>query len=416
MRSQRVLLWATMTMLALCSAAAARAQTTSPAGASAPSATFLYISRADEPESRGALSEPVVADFGLQGARFGIKELNANGQFLGVQFDIRKLVVPADADLAADVRPTLRTRPALIVADLKAKDLLALADMQEAQGGVIVDARTSDDELRQDECRNNVFHVLPSWDMRAAALSHFMADKGWRHWLLLTGATDDDVHYSTALRRAGRAGGAKVVQEARLPAVGPDSSLTQQQVDERIEAVTRSRSTYDVIFVTDLDDAIGERVMFGAALPRVLAGTQGLRAVAWDPQFRDFAARGFEYRFLQFASRTMSERDYGNWLAVSVLGEAVMRGHATNPTEVRSYLRSDRFSVAAFKGEPLSFRDGGQQLRQPVLLFAPRILVALSPPGVPPGAGARPSTATGASRPRSECQGPASPQQQEAVK
>jgi ABC transporter substrate binding protein (PQQ-dependent alcohol dehydrogenase system) len=40
---------------------------------------------------------------------------------------------------------------------------------------------------------------------------------------------------------------------------------------------------------------------------------------------------------------------------------------------------SDSFELAAFKGKPLSFRKWDQQLRQPILLVTPLMLVSVSP-------------------------------------
>lgn len=344
-----------------------------------PTATLVYLSRESPRDPRVSLTEPVVAEYGWLGARFGVSELNTNGRFLGKRFELLKIIVSAQEDIRSRVRRVLNTHPALMVADLASADLLAVADLNEAKGSVIIDARTSDDALRGSQCRSSVFHVLPSWEMRANALTDFLVGKGWRRWLLLNGSTADDLAYTDALRRTARAAGAIIVSEASLPASDAASSLTQAQVDTRLESVTRTVSPYDVVLVTDFAGAVGERVMFNTAFSRLVAGTQGLRAIAWDPQFHDFAARGFEYRFVQFAAREMSERDYGNWLAVNVLGEAVLRGGVTEPAAVRAFLRSSRFSVAAFKGEPLNFRSTDQQLRQPILLFGSKVLLRLTP-------------------------------------
>jgi len=365
-------------MIALAFASAGQAQN---AGKGPPprTATFLYVARESAEDPRSSLSEPVAPDYGWLGAKFGVSELNVQGQFLGAHFELTKVTVGSSEDLASRVRAVLNGHPALVVADLKPADLLALADLEEAGESVIIDARTSDDALRHSQCRAGVFHILPSWEMRAYALSHFVIAKGWRNWLLLSGATEDDREYSEALRRAARAGGAHIVAQSPLPVSGSEESLTQAQIDARIETSTHAAVPYDLVLVTDASGAVGERVMFNTAAPRLVAGTQGLRATAWDPQFRDFAARGFGFRFAQFASREMDERDYGNWLAVSVLGEAVLRGLATEPGAVKAYLLSNRFSVAALKGEPLTFRRDNGQLRQPVLLFGPKVLVGLAP-------------------------------------
>ena len=75
----------------------------------------------------------------------------------------------------------------------------------------------------------------------------------------------------------------------------------------------------------------------------------------------------------------MTERDYGNWLAASIIGEAVTRSAKTNAATVKSYLLSDQFAVPANKGEGLTFRRWDHQLRQPLLLFGPRMLVSMWP-------------------------------------
>jgi ABC transporter substrate binding protein (PQQ-dependent alcohol dehydrogenase system) len=366
----------TVIMLALAGAAAAQG---APGASPAEPVTLLYVSRQEAQDARGALSEPVEADYGWLGARFGVAELNVNGRFLGKQFQLSRIVVASGEDLRRRVRGALGGRPSLIVADLGAADLLLLADLKEAQDGVVIDARTSDDTLRQSQCRADVFHVLPSWRMRADAMSRFLVGKKWRRWLLLNGPTDEDRGYANALRQAAGATGAVIVRAAPLPNA-TDGSLTQAQLIARIDAATRVGSAYDVVLVTDASGVTADSIMYNTAEPRLVAGTQGLKATAWDPQFRDFAARGFAYRFDKFASREMSERDFGNWLAVTVLGEAVLRGNASQPASVRRYLLSSGFSVASFKGQPLTFDPRDQQLRQPILLFGPKVLVALMPP------------------------------------
>jgi ABC transporter substrate binding protein (PQQ-dependent alcohol dehydrogenase system) len=49
---------------------------------------------------------------------------------------------------------------------------------------------------------------------------------------------------------------------------------------------------------------------------------------------------------------------------------------------VKSYILSDQFSVPANKGEGLSFRRWDHQMRQPLLLFGPRMLVSMWPQDV----------------------------------
>ena len=46
---------------------------------------------------------------------------------------------------------------------------------------------------------------------------------------------------------------------------------------------------------------------------------------------------------------------------------------------LHQYIMSDTFELAAFKGKPLTYRKWDQQLRQPILLATPLMLVSVSP-------------------------------------
>jgi ABC transporter substrate binding protein (PQQ-dependent alcohol dehydrogenase system) len=75
----------------------------------------------------------------------------------------------------------------------------------------------------------------------------------------------------------------------------------------------------------------------------------------------------------------MDEPDYGAYLAVRAIGEAAVRTHSNQMQAVKNFLLSDQFTLQGYKGNPLSFRRWDGQLRQPILLAAPRSLVAVAP-------------------------------------
>ena len=61
---------------------------------------------------------------------------------------------------------------------------------------------------------------------------------------------------------------------------------------------------------------------------------------------------------------------------------AGVKGEAADAEPVIAAIRDTLASNAldpAFKGEALTFRDWNQQMRQPVLLVSPRVLVSVSP-------------------------------------
>ncbi|HEY8219723.1 MAG TPA: branched-chain amino acid ABC transporter substrate-binding protein, partial [Methylobacter sp.] len=58
---------------------------------------------------------------------------------------------------------------------------------------------------------------------------------------------------------------------------------------------------------------------------------------------------------------------------------AATRAKSNDVNKLKDYMLSDTFALQGYKGNPLSFRSWDGQLRQPVLLAAPRSLVAVAP-------------------------------------
>lgn len=320
-------------------------------------------------------------DLGLAGAQESLYEINTTGKFIGWQFKLSVVTLPAGANVAAEARQLLARGPAVIVADLRANDLLALADAPSARNALILDTRTIDDSLRQQQCRANVFHLLPSQAMRADALAQFLVEKRWSRWFLIQGPTPQDAVYAADVRRSAARYGARVVAEKNYD-YNPGSRRSDtgyQQIQTQMPLATEVSSNYDVIFVADQTDLFGDYLPYNTYDARPVVGTQGLVATAWTPAYQSYAALQMQHRFKLFAHRDMTERDYGGWLAVRIVGNAVMRGGKTSPMAMREYLRSNDFLVAGFKGQGLTFRRWDNQLRQPVLLAQPLMVVSMSP-------------------------------------
>ncbi len=333
-----------------------------------------------EPTPLSLLEKPVY-DKGIQGARVGAADNNITGKFVGQETDLTEDILPQDGDIVAEAKKVFAAGTSLIVADLEAKDLLAVADLPEAKKAIILDIRTSDDDLRQEQCRANVFHLAPSYSMRADALGQFLLYKRWQRWFLIHGTKPADLAYTAAIKRAASRFGSRIVAERTYTynAGARDTETGHQQTEQQMALLTQSVPAYDVIFVVDLDEAFGEYLLFNSFDPRPVVGTQGLVAVAWHQAFDEFAAKELQNRFSQFAGRAMTERDYEGWLAARIFGEAVLRTGATDAETLRNYMLSDKFEIAGYKGVGMTFRRWDLQLRQPILLAGPRALVSIAP-------------------------------------
>ena len=328
-----------------------------------------------------SLLETHPADLGVAGAEEATYELNTAGKFIGWHFELDAVTVPDGGDLAAAAGKLLARGPRVIIADLKANDLLRLADLPAAANALILDMRTSDDSLRQQQCRANVFHLLPSQAMRTDALAQYLVWKRWPRWFIIQGPTRQDAVYAADIRRSAARYGARVVAEKTYD-YNPGSRRSDtgyQQIQTQMPLATEVDADYDVIFVADQSDLFGDYLPYNTYAARPVVGTQGLVASAWTPAYQEYAALQMQQRFDLFAHRGMTERDYGGWLAVRIVGNAVMRAGLTAPLAMRRYLRSKAFLVAGYKGQGLTFRRWDNQLRQPVLLSTPLMTVSMSP-------------------------------------
>lgn len=343
--------------------------------------TIVYLGKDyDEPPPL-SLVEKHATDKGIQGARIALDEDNRTGRLIGQHYELLEALVPKGGDVVAKAKELLAAGHKIIVADLEPADLLAVADLPDAQNAILFDVRTSDDRLRQEQCRANVFHIGPNWAMRADALAQYLVWKKWRRWFLVVGKTPADQDYAEAIRRAAKRFGAKIVGEEvyAFKAGSRRTDTGHQQIQTQMPMLTQGVSEHDVVIVADVADIFGEYMLYRTAEPRPVAGTQGLVAVAWHRSFEEYAGTQMQNRFERKAGRIMTERDYTAWLAVRIVGEAVVRTGSNDPQVVRDYILSEKFEVAGFKGQGLNFRNWDLQLRQPILIAGPRALVSVSP-------------------------------------
>jgi ABC transporter substrate binding protein (PQQ-dependent alcohol dehydrogenase system) len=341
---------------------------------------ILYLGRQYVEPLPLSLVDKVVTDQGIQGARIALLENAQTGRFVNQNYHLSEMILPLDADFKAKARGALATHK-LIIADLEKDDLLALADMPEAKDAIIFDIRTSDDSLRQEQCRSNVFHFLPNTAMRTDALAQYLVWKHWPNWLLVSGKQPADIVYADAVKQSAHKFGAKVVDE-RFYTYAAGSRRTDtghQQVQQQLPLVTQSAPPYDVVFVADQSQVFGEYMPYRTWDPRPVVGTAGLIATAWARPYEEQGGTQLQNRFERKVGRIMTERDYSAWLGIRAFGEAILRSNTIQPAALRTYLLSDRFGVAGYKSESMNFRKWDQQLRQPVLLTSARDLVSVSP-------------------------------------
>ncbi len=315
-----------------------------------------------------SLMDPILTDKGVQGARLGIKDNNVTGHFLGVETGLDEHIVLADGDVVAEAKKVLAGGDRLIVADLEPTDLLAVAHLPEAKGSVLFNIRSSDDRLREENCRLNIIHIVPNWAMRADALAQYLIWKKCPRWFVIKGTKPEDADYVAAIKRAASRFGGKVVEERtyQFEAGARRVETGHQQIQTQISLLTQGAEEHDVIWVVDTGEAFGDYLLYRTYDTHPVVGTQGLVATVWYRAFEQWGGMSLQSGFQKLAHRDMTERDYTGWLAVRAVGEAATRSKDTSAQALHDHFFSDKFKVAGFKGQQMTVRGWDHQLRQPI--------------------------------------------------
>lgn len=343
--------------------------------------SLLYISKKYEAPPPLSLVDKIIEDKGLQGAQMSNSDNNKAARFVGLNFELKVLLVETQEDIRTALKQYLLSGHKLIIADLKEEDLLKVADMREAKDALIFNVYSSSDRLRGKDCRINLYHIIPSWAMRADALTQYLIWKKWKKWFLVYGKSPIDLDYANAIKRSAQKYRAKVVEERsyKFEAGHRRIDSGHQQIQTQMPRLTQSAKNHDVVFVADAAEAFGEYLLFRTESPRPVVGSHGLIATAWHRSFEQYAGMQMQNRFEKFAKRIMTERDYTAWLAVKILGKTMIRIKSDKVSDIRSYIHGEKFNVAGFKGRGMTFRVWNRQLRQPIILTGAKALVSMSP-------------------------------------
>jgi ABC transporter substrate binding protein (PQQ-dependent alcohol dehydrogenase system) len=332
---------------------------------------ILPLSRIDTPPE----------DDGRAGAQLGIRDNQTTGRFTKQDFTLteekatneEEALAALDKLLAADIR--------MIVVDAPAAIQPKLADHAATKDALIFNGNATDDGLRAENCRANLFHTAPSRAQLADALAQYMAWKKWRRWFLISGVHPNDKAFADALRRAAKRFGQQIVEEREYKDAGGSrrTDSGHEQVQQQMPVFTQRAAEHDVMVVADESEVFGAYLPYRAWDARPVIGTSGLVPATWHPAHEQWGGTQLQSRFERAAKRRMTSRDYQAWMAVRVIGEAVIRTKSTDAKALRQHILSPDFGLGAFKGQAVTFRSWDRQLRQPILLTTLQMVVTVSP-------------------------------------
>lgn len=337
--------------------------------------------RAYAPQLALSVLDVAPRDEGVAGANVAIADNNTTGRFVGQTFSLDVTEVKPDADIVADFQAMVARGDRYVLADVSAGQLLSIADIARDNGVLIFNVGATDDVLREEQCRQGVFHIAPSRTMLADGLAQYLIWKQWPRWVLLYGSHERDRLFADALRRAATRFGGEIVAEKEFVDTGgsrrTDTGVVQ--IQRQLPVFMQDLPDHDVALVADESEVFGTYVPFHTWIPRPVAGTAGLIPSAWHPASEQWGGTQIQNRFAKANGRRMLSKDMSAWTAARIVGDAATRTQSADPGKIEAFIRADDFSIAAFKGQKLTFRKWNWQLRQPIFLGDGRGVVTTSP-------------------------------------
>jgi ABC transporter substrate binding protein (PQQ-dependent alcohol dehydrogenase system) len=334
---------------------------------------ILYVEQTVErPVTLSGLT-PVPDDLGLKGAELATQQNVGAGKFLSLDFKLETLIARTGESVAV-LLATRTDLPHAIIIKAPAEEVLRIADLPNLQGKLLFNASSRDENLREEDCRANLLHTIPSRSMLADALAQYLRQKRWENWLLLPGPTASDQAFNAALKKSAEKFGFTITAEKPWALEGD----MRETAGTEIPLITQG-TDYDVVMVSDESNDFGPLIAYNTDLPRPVAGTHGLVATGWSNVIEPWGAIQLQNDFETLAHRPMGEIDFAAYIAARAIGEAALRIDASDPKALRDYIMSEDLNLSAYKGRGVTFRRWNGQLRQPIHLVTKETQVAAAP-------------------------------------
>lgn len=351
------------------------------AAAPAPTLTIGYVHWRHSVETISYIFTPAENN-GRAGAEVAIDDNNTTGRFLNQNFALATVEVPTKDDPVAALDQLIAKGVRLVVTDRPAADVLKLADAGAPHGVTIFNAGAAEDALREENCRGNVIHTAPSFNMLADGLAQYLIWKRWPRWFLAYGEHPGDLLLAAAYRRAAKTFGAHIVADRQYKGkVGSretDSGLIDLQ--KQLPVFSQNAPNYDVLVAADENSVFAGYLPYRTWDARPVAGSAGLIPTSWDPNSLEFGGRQMQDRFIAYAHRFMTALDMNAWVAVRMIGTAASYVQSLEPGKIMAYMRGPSFQLGAYRGLSLSVRDWNGQVRQAIILSdSGSTVVSMSP-------------------------------------
>lgn len=245
----------------------------------------------------------------------------------------------------------------------------------EASNSLIINVSRGNPDLRNSYCDRLLLHTIPSFQMKTDALAQWFRLKRISNVFAVYGNHEQDAKFVTAFKTSAKKFKLDIVQTKQWQA----SFDLRRAAFSEIPQFTRTNDEYDAVFTADIGQQFAYSLPFNTHRIVPVVGSAGLKPLGWHFTHEQWGARQLQNRFYAQFNRSMTEIDYAAYTAIIALSTAQQQKTPANGRALYQTLLSDNFTLAAYKGRPLSFRRATRQLRQPIALAHEDALITHAP-------------------------------------
>ncbi|HZY68452.1 MAG TPA: amino acid ABC transporter substrate-binding protein [Devosia sp.] len=310
----------------------------------------------------------------VPGAKMGIEDLQILADAAGFTATLDEQKAADVPGLVAKVGEMAAAGERFIIVDLPA-DVLDQVAAQTRDLKVTLLNTTAHEDFLRERCYPNLLHTAASDRQMADALVQLLRARNWTNVLVLHGeAPRDKVLADTFTASAQRL---RInISDTRQVTLSTNS----ESMEQNNTLLVTGGVDYDVIYIADTQGDFARYLPYATQLPRPVIGSTGLEASEWHWTWERDGASQVISRFDRLTGDLhMDGADWAAWVAAKSVMTAYGKSRKTEPDEIDTWMRGERFNIDGSKGVQMNFRPWDGQLRMPITLSTADAVIDAAP-------------------------------------
>ena len=313
--------------------------------------------------------------------KMALKENKIKLKNLNIRLESLNIIVSDAQDAIKQIKQ--KSKPgSVIILDIPFKIMSEILRDMDNKSYVFINARNRNVSLREEYCKVNLFHTIPSERMYADSLSQFLITNNWKDIIVLYGDSEKDLQALDSLLKSGKKFGLKIKSKKKF-----SLSKNPKDRDSNNSKTITGGASYDAIIIFDDHGEYSRTLPFNTFLPRPIMGQVGLMPKAWHWSWERYGAPQLNQRFdrkINFTDkdnkkRNMLDTDWAAWAAIKAIVEALKLNSKKPNIKFNELFRNKNLNIDLYKGSSGSFRNWNNQLRQPILLTTHNAVISKMP-------------------------------------